>query len=79
MVIMVDVNVELDCKGMFCPMPIVHINKAAKNASSGEVIRLLATDPGSVRDVPAWAQKTGNELLDTCQDGEIYEFIIKVK
>ncbi len=60
-------------------MPIVQVNKAAKNASSGEIIRLMATDPGSERDVPAWTQKTGNELIEATQNGEVFEFLIRVK
>lgn len=76
---MVNVDVELDCKGMYCPMPIVQLKKATKNMSSGQILKLHATDPGSVRDVPAWAQKTGNEIIKTGQNGDVYEFIIRVK
>jgi len=76
---MVEVDIEVDSRGTFCPMPIVQINKVAKNASSGEIIRLMATDPGSERDVPAWTQKTGNELIETTQNGDTFEFLIRVK
>jgi len=76
---MVNIDVELDCKGMFCPMPIVQLKKATKNMSSGQTLRLYATDPGSVRDVPAWAEKTGNEIIETSQNGDLYKFIIGVK
>ncbi len=75
---MVNVDVELDCKGMFCPMPIVKLKKASKTMESGQVLKLVATDPGSTRDVPAWAKKTGAEILETSEgDGE-FVFIIKV-
>ena len=76
---MVEVDIEVDSRGTFCPMPIVQVNKAAKNASSGEIIRLMATDPGSERDVPAWTQKTGNELIEATQNGDTFEFLIRVK
>jgi tRNA 2-thiouridine synthesizing protein A len=75
---MINIDVELDCKNMFCPMPIVQLNKTTKNMSNDQIIRLLATDPGSVRDVPAWADKTGNTILETSQNKDVYEFIIQV-
>jgi tRNA 2-thiouridine synthesizing protein A len=75
---MVNVDVELDCKGMYCPMPIVKLKKTTKTMESGQVLRLVSTDQGSIRDVPAWAKKTGAEILETSEgDGE-FVFIIKV-
>jgi len=74
----VKIDIELDCKGMFCPMPIVQLKKATKNMRPGQVLRLVATDPGSKRDVPAWAMKTGNEILDSKEEGKELTFIIKV-
>lgn len=75
---MVIIDVELDCKGMFCPMPIVKLKKTTKTMESGQVLKLVATDPGSTRDVPAWAKKTGAEILETNEDGGEYVFVIKV-
>jgi tRNA 2-thiouridine synthesizing protein A len=72
------IDVELDAKGKFCPMPIVMLQKASKKACSGQIIKLEATDPGSKRDVPAWARKTGNTILETKEDGDVLTFIIKV-
>lgn len=74
----VKIDLELDCRGMFCPMPIVHLKKATKNMQPGQVLRLVATDPGSNRDVSAWARKTGNEILDSSEEGKEFTFIIKV-
>ncbi|MBN2334995.1 sulfurtransferase TusA family protein [Candidatus Bathyarchaeota archaeon] len=74
-----EIDVELDCKGMFCPMPIVQLKKTTKNMKPGQVLRIVATDPGSKRDVPAWADKTGNEILYSNEEGKEYTFIIKVK
>jgi tRNA 2-thiouridine synthesizing protein A len=79
MVKMVNIDVDLDTKGMYCPMPIVKLKKAIKTMESGQVIKLLATDPGSKNDIPAWANKTGSQILDTTEMNGVYEFIIKVK
>ena len=76
---MVEVDVLLDAKGMYCPMPIVKLKKATKTMESGQVLKLVATDPGSTRDVPAWANKTGAEILETSEENGEYTFIIKVK
>lgn len=73
-----EVDVELDCRGMFCPMPIVQLKKATKTMKPGQVLRMVATDPGSKRDVPAWAQKTGNEILDSSEGDKEFTFVIKV-
>lgn len=73
-----NIDLELDCKGMFCPMPIVKLKKATKNMQPGQVLRLVATDPGSKRDIPAWAEKTGNEILDSSEKEKEFTFIIKV-
>ena len=75
---MVNIDVELDCKGMYCPMPIVKLKKATKIMEAGQLLKLVATDPGSVRDVPAWAKKTGAEIIETTESDGEYEFIIKV-
>ena len=75
---MVNVDVEVDAKGMYCPMPIVKLKKATKTMETGQVLRLIATDPGAKRDVPAWANKTGAEILESNEkDGE-FTFLIKV-
>ena len=75
---MVTVDVELDCKGMYCPMPIVKLKKTTKTMESGQVLRIVATDPGSEKDVPAWAKKTGAEIMESSKAGGEYVFVIKV-
>ena len=72
------IDVELDCKGMFCPMPIVQLKKATKTMKPRQVLRLTATDPGSVRDVPAWANKTGNKIMEASEDSGVFTFLIEV-
>jgi len=75
---MAGVDVEVDAKGIYCPMPIVKLKKATKTMNPGQVLRLIATDPGSKRDVPAWASKTGAEILKTMEENGEYKFLIKV-
>jgi len=53
----------LDASGLACPMPIIKTKKAVDGLKVGEILKLIATDPGSVSDVAAWTQKTGQELL----------------
>ena len=75
---MVNVDVEVDAKGMYCPMPIVKLKKATKTMEPGQVLKLISTDPGSKRDVPAWANKTGAEILDSTEENGEFTFLIKV-
>ncbi|MCK4577328.1 MAG: sulfurtransferase TusA family protein [Candidatus Marinimicrobia bacterium] len=53
---------ELDCQGMLCPLPILKTKKAIDELSSGQVLKMVATDAGSVNDINAWVRQTGNEL-----------------
>ena len=55
---------ELDTRGLNCPLPILKAKKALADMRSGEVLKVLATDPGSMRDFQAFARQTGNELLE---------------
>ena len=70
---------ELDAKGLNCPLPILRAKKALADMTSGQVLRIMATDPGSVKDFAAFAKQTGNELLTTAEKGKEYEFFIKRK
>jgi tRNA 2-thiouridine synthesizing protein A len=60
-------------------MPIVRAAQAAKALASGSIIELLATDPGSTKDLAAWCRSTGNELLEATSDGAVYRFVIRRK
>lgn len=64
---------ELDTRGLNCPLPILKAKKALADMSSGEVLKVMATDPGSVRDFQAFARQTGNELVQ--QDTVGAEFL----
>jgi tRNA 2-thiouridine synthesizing protein A len=57
-------DLALDARGLLCPMPIVKTAKAMKELEPGQVLKVMATDRGSIADIPAWAETTGNELLD---------------
>ena len=67
----------LDAQGLNCPLPILKAKKALKDVPTGEALRVLATDPGSVADFAAFCRTTGNELIESKQDGKVYSFLIK--
>ena len=68
-----DVQRELDTRGLNCPLPILKAKKALADMSSGETLKVIATDPGSMRDFQAFARQTGNELVE--QSNVADEFI----
>ncbi len=72
-----DVAKELDASGLNCPMPILRAKKALKDLSSGDVLRIVATDPGSVKDFEAFAKQTGHELLESSEEGASFIYRIK--
>jgi tRNA 2-thiouridine synthesizing protein A len=70
---------ELDARGLNCPLPILRAKKALAEMTSGQVLRIVATDPGSVKDFQAFAKQTGNELLSSAENNKEFEFYIKRK
>lgn len=70
------VTSTLDTSGKCCPMPMVETNKAIKSLSSGDVLEIIATDPGTRNDIPSWCQRTGNKLLDSREDGKVYRYYV---
>lgn len=71
------VSTIVDARGQSCPGPLVSLAKALKGASSGDLLELLATDPGSRSDIPSWAEISGNELLESNEaDGE-YRYLVR--
>jgi tRNA 2-thiouridine synthesizing protein A len=67
----------LDAKGLNCPLPILRAKKALKDVPSGGTLEILATDPGSVKDFEAFCRSTGNEMVSSAQDGDVYKFVIR--
>lgn len=72
-----EVALTLDLKGLSCPLPIVKTAKAVKGLNSGDLVEVLATDPGSVPDFAAWSRSTRNELVEQTREGAIYRFVIR--
>ena len=68
---------EVDARGLNCPLPILKAKKALAELESGEVLRIIATDPGSVRDFQAFARQTGNELVDQQAAGPEYIHVLR--
>jgi tRNA 2-thiouridine synthesizing protein A len=69
----------LDARGLNCPMPIVKTAVAMKALASGELLEVLATDPGAVKDFAAWSRSTGNRLVDQSSGDGVYRFVIEKK
>jgi len=74
-----DFDKELDAKGLSCPLPILRTKKALNELASGQVLRVLATDPGSVKDMQAFAKQTGNTLLSHAEEGNTFVFLMRKK
>jgi tRNA 2-thiouridine synthesizing protein A len=70
---------ELDARGLNCPLPILRAKKTLGEMTSGQTLRIIATDPGSVKDFAAFAKQTGNELLSSAENNKEFEFYIKRK
>jgi tRNA 2-thiouridine synthesizing protein A len=70
---------DLDVRGLNCPLPILRAKKALAELGSGQVLRVLATDPGSVKDFQAFAKQTGNHLLSHSEEDKVFTFFMKKK
>ena len=68
---------QLDCLGLFCPIPIVKTREAMKGMAVGEVLEMLSDDPASDADMKSWALRTGNELMAVSKDGVVHRFLIR--
>ena len=72
-------DLQLDARGLNCPMPIVKTAQAIKGLASGQTIEVLATDPGSTKDFEAWSKTTGNLLVEQSVDGGVFRFVLRKK
>ena len=70
---------EVDARGLNCPLPILRAKRALNDMKSGQTVRILATDPASVRDFQAFARQTGSELVDHGEQDGAFFFVMKVK
>ncbi len=74
---MADFDRELDASGLNCPLPILRAKKTLADMDSGQVLHIIATDPGSVKDFEAFAKQTGNELMSSGEEGGKFTFLMK--
>lgn len=74
---MADFDQELDASGLNCPLPILRAKKTLSGMSAGQILHIIATDPGSVKDFDAFAKQTGNTLMESKEEGGKFHFLIK--
>ena len=67
----------LDASGLSCPMPVVKAAKEMRALAPGQILKIVATDRGSVADIPAWAEDTGNEVLQSTTEENRYVFFVR--
>lgn len=67
----------LDCRGLSCPVPVIKTSQAIKEVEVGQILQLLATDPGVDPDMHAWTERTGNELVGISQDNGVFSVLIR--
>ena len=70
-------DVEVDCQGLLCPLPVLKTKQAMDTLEPGQVLRILASDSGSVHDIPAWVRQTGNRLLDQSTENGTYIYYLR--
>jgi tRNA 2-thiouridine synthesizing protein A len=68
---------ELDARGLSCPLPILRAKKTLNGMTAGQTLKIIATDPGSVKDFQAFATQTGNELMDSSEANGEFHFLLK--
>jgi tRNA 2-thiouridine synthesizing protein A len=68
---------ELDARGLSCPLPILKTKKALNGMTSGQALKVVSTDVGSIKDIQAFANKTGNPLLSSTEENKIYVFFMQ--
>ncbi|HTK93046.1 MAG TPA: sulfurtransferase TusA family protein [Verrucomicrobiae bacterium] len=73
----VNVDKQIDCTGLFCPMPIVKTREALRDLAPGQVLEMLSDDPASDADMQSWAQRSRNELIGVFRDGAVYRFLVR--
>ncbi|MFT0169208.1 sulfurtransferase TusA family protein [Paraburkholderia mimosarum] len=71
------VHKEVDARGLNCPLPILRAKKALADMESGQILKVLATDPGSQRDFAAFAKQTGNEIVESSKHEETFVFLMR--
>jgi Predicted redox protein, regulator of disulfide bond formation len=72
-----NISAELDARGLNCPLPILRTKKKISELTAGETLKVLATDPGSVKDMEAFCRQTGNELVMSMQESDCFTFVVR--
>jgi tRNA 2-thiouridine synthesizing protein A len=67
----------MDLKGLPCPQPVIKVSRGIKEIEVGQVLEAISTDPGALADFPAWARTSGNEIVKTDQESDVFRFFIK--
>lgn len=75
---MTDVDLEIDTLGLKCPLPVLRVKKRIQGLSAGAMIRVVADDPTTLRDVPAWCELAGHQLLERTEDSDPTRFIYHI-
>ncbi|MED5411105.1 MAG: sulfurtransferase TusA [Pseudomonadota bacterium] len=76
---MVDAELELDARGLYCPEPVMLLHNKIRDIEAGQILKLVATDPSTIRDVPKFCLYLGHELLAQEQHGQLYQYLVKKK
>jgi tRNA 2-thiouridine synthesizing protein A len=71
------INAELDARGLLCPEPVMMLHNKIRDINIGDVLRVIATDPSTLRDIPKFCMFLGHELLDQSNGDDVFEYIIK--
>jgi TusA-related sulfurtransferase len=74
-----DIKLKVDASGLSCPLPILKATQGIKSVASGELIEVVATDPGSVKDFDAWSRSTGNAMVEQESTGGKFRFVLRRK
>ena len=74
-----DIKLKVDASGLSCPLPILRATQGIKSVASGELIEVVATDPGSVKDFDAWSRSTGNVLVEQDSAAGKFRFVLRRK
>jgi tRNA 2-thiouridine synthesizing protein A len=75
--IMTEYQGEIDCSGMNCPMPVLKTKLKIDTMAAGQILRVVATDPGACNDMPAWANRVGHTLVSSGEEGDKFIFYIQ--
>jgi tRNA 2-thiouridine synthesizing protein A len=74
---MMNVDMELDASGLSCPLPILKTRKMLSTMKSGQVLKVISSDQGSLKDIPAFVSQTGDELLSLTEENDRYVFLLR--